>query len=76
MRPWTERHAEAGRHVADGRRVIDRQRALIERQTALSSDTQRSKGLLAAFEGSQAIFEGDLARCGESEREEKAPARK
>ena len=62
MRPWTERHAQAERHVDDGRRIIDRQRVLIERQKALGSDTAESETLLASFERSQAIFEGDLVR--------------
>jgi len=62
MRPWTERYAEAERHVTEGQRILDRQRAIIERQRALGSDTQQSEALLAAFERSQAIFEGDLVR--------------
>jgi hypothetical protein len=62
MRPWTERYEEAKRHVADGRLVLERQRALIDRQKVLKRDTAVSERLLATFERSQEIFEGDLAR--------------
>jgi hypothetical protein len=62
MDPWEKRHALAERHVIDGRKAIDQQRSIIARQKALRVNTQASEALLAAFERSQEIFEGNLAR--------------
>jgi hypothetical protein len=62
MDTWENRRAVAERHVTDGRRAIDQQRSIIARQRVLRVDTQASEALLAAFERSQEIFEGNLAR--------------
>jgi hypothetical protein len=62
MKTWEDRHANAQRHVTDGRRAIDHQRLVIGKQGALRLDTRASEDLLAAFERSQEIFEGNLAR--------------
>jgi hypothetical protein len=62
---WAARYNQANRHVLNGRRVIARQRELIGRQKALAHDTRQSEMLLALFERSQVIFEGDLSRIGQ-----------
>jgi hypothetical protein len=62
MKTWEERHANACRHVSDSRRAIDHQRSIIAKQGALRLNTQASEDLLAAFERSQEIFKGNLAR--------------
>ncbi len=62
METWEDRHANAQRHATNGRRAIDHQRAIIAKQGALRLNTQASEDLLAAFERSQEIFEGNLAR--------------
>jgi hypothetical protein len=62
MDTWEKRHAVAERHVTDGRKAIDHQRSIIARQKALRVNTEASEALLAAFERSQEIFEGNLAR--------------
>ena len=61
IRPWTERRAEAARHVVAGRRIIERQHRLIARQRDLGHDTVASVSLLHRFQRTQAIFESDLA---------------
>jgi hypothetical protein len=62
MSTWTERHDQAQRQVQDGQRVIDCQRVLIATRKALGEGTARLQEMLATFEDSQAIFEGNLAR--------------
>jgi hypothetical protein len=62
MRPWTERHTEAVRHVEVGRRVILRQRLMIERYRSMGLSTVHAESLLDTFERTQVIFEDDLIR--------------
>jgi hypothetical protein len=62
MDTWEKRHATAQRHVTVGRSAIDRQRSIVAGQRAVRLSTQASEELLAAFERSQEIFEGNLAR--------------
>jgi hypothetical protein len=62
MSTWEQRHANAAHHVAVGRNAIDQQRSIIAKQKTLRLNTQASEELLAAFEQSQDIFEGNLAR--------------
>jgi hypothetical protein len=62
MSTWTERHEQAQRQVKDGQRVIDCQRVLIATRKALGEGTAELQEMLAAFEASQAIFVGNLAR--------------
>jgi|RhiMetdeSRZDD1v2_1073273.scaffolds.fasta_scaffold660645_3 hypothetical protein len=61
-RPWLERYLEARRHAVAGRGVIKRQREFIAREKAKGLSTDRSEDLLALFQQTQVIFEGDLAR--------------
>jgi hypothetical protein len=62
MNTWTERHEQAQRQVKDGQRVIDCQRVLIAMRKALGEGTDQLQEMLATFEDSQAISEGNLAR--------------
>jgi hypothetical protein len=62
MDTWEKRHATAQHHVTVGRSAIDRQRSIVAGQRAVRLSTQASEDLLAAFERSQEIFEGNLAR--------------
>ena len=62
MDQWEKRHALARHHVSVGRSAIDRQRSIIAKQKSLRMNTQASEDLLAAFERSQEIFEGNLTR--------------
>ena len=59
---WENRHALAQRHVDIGHQVINQQRLIIAKHKSLRLDTKASEDLLAAFERSQEIFEGILAR--------------
>ena len=62
MDTWEKRHALAQHHVNVGRSAIDQQRSIIAKQKSLRLNTQASEDLLAAFERSQEIFEGNLSR--------------
>ena len=62
MDTWEKRHALAQHHVSVGRSAIDQQRSIIAKQKSLRLNTQASEDLLAAFERSQEIFEGNLSR--------------
>jgi hypothetical protein len=60
MDTWEKRHALAQYHVSVGHSAIDQQRSSIAKQKSLRLNTQASEDLLAAFERSQEIFEGNL----------------
>jgi hypothetical protein len=49
MKPWTERHALAFKHVEDGRRVIERQRALVWRLKTAGFNVAQIRGIVADF---------------------------
>jgi hypothetical protein len=59
---WFERYTEACRHVLEGRRAVEKQRKLIAKEKAQGRDTKSYEDLLASFERTQVIFEGDLKR--------------
>jgi hypothetical protein len=64
--PLSERIALATLHVEKGRRIVDKQRDLVE---AKGPNLAEAKNLLALFETSQAIFESDLDRLSQEQKE-------
>ena len=55
------RHEMALRHARMGREILAAQRAHIDHLRSKGTDTNQSERVLALYEQTQTIFEGDLA---------------
>jgi hypothetical protein len=67
MATYSERLAQAEKHVADTLRVVERQRKIVEAHTRRTTNAKDAIALLETLERSLRIFEDELAAIRKEE---------